>query len=121
MNSRLSHSKIEPSTNDDRGSLKLLAIFYCVFGALGLVGGLGIGITNSDNLAALGGAILCSGIFMMLLGSGLSMLYHRYRIFSLIAASITCLGFPAGTVLGIWTIVVLRRPGVKQIYLERQT
>jgi hypothetical protein len=116
----LPHRGNEQSTNDDRGSLNLLAKCHIIFGVLGLTGGIGIGITNWDDSMALGGAIVCSMIFALLLGSGLSMLYHCYRNFSLVVASIISLGFPAGTILGVWIIVVLRRPGVKQLYLRNK-
>jgi hypothetical protein len=120
MDNQVSYLRAAPPTNDDRGSLKLLARFYCLFGGLIVIGGIGIGITNLNDLKAVGGAIVCFAIGSMLLSLGLSMSYHRYRIFSLVIASMTSLGFPIGTVLGIWTIVVLLRPGVKQIYRDHR-
>lgn len=53
------------------------------------------------------------------LASGISMMRRRYSTFSMIVASITCLIFPIGTILGIWTLVVLNKPGVQAIYRER--
>lgn len=35
---------------------------------------------------------------------------------SVIVASVQCVCFPFGTVLGVFTLVVLLRPSVKQLY-----
>lgn len=48
--------------------------------------------------------------------SGLSIRARRWRIFSLIVAGINCLGFPFGTVLGVFTFVVLLRESVIEVY-----
>jgi len=53
------------------------------------------------------------------LASGISMIRRRYSTFSTIIASITRLVIPIGTILGIWTLVVLNKPGVQAIYRER--
>lgn len=41
---------------------------------------------------------------------------RRYRMFLLVMAALTCLGIPYGTVLGIFTFVVLQRPTAKQFF-----
>lgn len=45
---------------------------------------------------------------------------QRHYTFCLVVAAILCVMFPFGTVLGVFTIVVLMRPSVKAIF-ERQT
>jgi hypothetical protein len=40
---------------------------------------------------------------------------QRYT-YCLVMAVITCLSFPFGTALGVFTIVVLMRPAVKQMF-----
>jgi hypothetical protein len=40
---------------------------------------------------------------------------HGYR-FIFAVACLECLGFPFGTVLGVFTLVVLLRPSVKQLF-----
>ena len=40
---------------------------------------------------------------------------HGYR-FIYIVACLECVGFPFGTVLGVFTIIVLLRPSVKQLF-----
>jgi hypothetical protein len=41
---------------------------------------------------------------------------HRRRVFSLVMAGINCASFPLGTLLGVFTFVVLLRPSVKELY-----
>jgi hypothetical protein len=48
--------------------------------------------------------------------SGLSMRAKKRRMFSLIVAGFNCLYIPLGTVLGIFTIVVLMRDSVRELY-----
>lgn len=67
-------------------------IFYVVFGFF--------------LLASLAGNLL-SAIF---LGQ------RRHRTFSLLVAGLNCLHVPVGTVLGVFTFVVLLRPSVREAY-----
>jgi len=46
------------------------------------------------------------------------MLLRRFRYFSFWVAIFTCLVFPVGTMLGVWTIIVLNSPGIASLYLE---
>lgn len=48
--------------------------------------------------------------------AGYSIGKRKNRMFSLIVAGFTCLGIPYGTVLGIFTFVVLTRESVKELY-----
>ena len=41
---------------------------------------------------------------------------RRHRTFSLIVAGINCLGIPLGTILGVFTLIVLLRPSVRTLY-----
>ncbi len=66
--------------------------FYLVFGALLIIGG------------------VCN------LLSGLSIHARRHRVFSLVVAAINCIQIPFGTVLGVFTIVVLMRDSVRELY-----
>lgn len=64
-----------------------------------------------------GGAVL----FLVLLAnviSGICILGRRCRIASLIVAGINCLQFPFGTVLGVFTFIVLLRESVTGLYRE---
>jgi hypothetical protein len=53
---------------------------------------------------------------MLNLVSGLFILRRKHRVFSLVVAAINCLHLPLGTVLGVFTIVVLMRQSVLELY-----
>lgn len=72
--------------------LPLLMVFYFIFGAWFLI----------------------SAILNVL--SGLFLHERKYRTFSLVVAGLNCVHLPVGTVLGIFTIIVLLRPSVQEIY-----
>jgi len=48
--------------------------------------------------------------------SGLCLRAKKHRTFSLIVAAINCLHIPLGTVLGVFTIIVLIRDSVRELY-----
>ena len=70
----------------------IFAWFYVAFGAL-LV------------LAAI--ANLLSGLFLR---------RRKFRMFSLVVGAINCIQVPVGTVLGVFTIVVLVRDSIRELY-----
>ena len=43
---------------------------------------------------------------------------HRRYMFCLIVAGLECVFMPFGTVLGVFTIIVLLRPSVRQLFGE---
>lgn len=128
---------------EDKSHLNLLAIFYYVKGGLTLLGSLlpliylffGIimiagGAANAggnqpdgEELVMVGVIITAvAGFFTFLIGTlgicqimaGRKLQTYQGRTFCLIVAAITCLNIPLGTVLGIFTFVVLGRPTVQQ-------
>lgn len=48
--------------------------------------------------------------------SGFFLLQKRNRLFSLIIGGLNCLQIPFGTALGVFTILVLSRDSVRQLY-----
>jgi len=48
--------------------------------------------------------------------SGLFLRKQKNRVFSIVIAALDCLQVPFGTVLGVFTIVVLLRPSVIELY-----
>ena len=52
----------------------------------------------------------------LLIYSGRCLARRRQRMFSMIVAGISCLQFPFGTALGIFTLIVLQRPTVQALY-----
>ena len=61
-----------------------------------------------------GAWLVASGILNLL--SGLFIGRKRCRTFSLVVAFINCIHIPLGTVLGVFTIIVLLRPSVREVY-----
>ena len=60
--------------------------------------------------------IVAAGVLNLL--SGCFLLRRRHRIFSIVVAAFNCLQVPFGTVLGVFTIVVLTRDSVRRNYLR---
>ncbi|MDZ4816523.1 MAG: hypothetical protein SGI71_09690 [Verrucomicrobiota bacterium] len=56
--------------------------------------------------------------FFQNLMTGLFLRMRRYRTFCLVSAAISCIHLPFGTVLGIFSLMVLLRPSVKKIFDE---
>jgi hypothetical protein len=130
--------------NDDLQHLKLLSIFhYIVAGMMGLIGCfpiihlvLGIAllsgaIPNKGNSpvpdSAIGGIFVAFASAMIvtfwslavcLLLAASYLREHRRYMFCLVTAAVACMFMPFGTVLGVFTIVVLMRPTVKQLFTE---
>jgi hypothetical protein len=61
-----------------------------------------------------GAWFLASGVLNVI--SGLCLRARKYRAFSLVVACVNCLHIPLGTVLGVFTIVVLVRDSVRELY-----
>jgi hypothetical protein len=61
------------------------------------------------------GVLLLTGLVLNVL-SGLFLLHKRNRVFSLIIGGLNCLQIPFGTALGVFTIIVLSRDSVRELY-----
>jgi hypothetical protein len=53
--------------------------------------------------------------------SGVFLLKRRFRMFSFVVACVDCVQIPFGTVLGVFTLIVLLRDSVRQAYLTGPT
>jgi hypothetical protein len=51
-----------------------------------------------------------------LVAAGRFLKQQRHYMFCLVIAGVSCMAFPFGTVLGVFTIIVLMRPSVKQLF-----
>ena len=129
------------SVNQDEDHLRLLSIFHYVWG--GLIGFascfalihvfvgsvLATGITGQNGpppwigliLVLAGGfALLLGGTFAVLtLWAGRCLAQRRHYTFCLVMAALSCLSVPFGTALGVFTLVVLNRASVKQLFANQ--
>ena len=114
----------------------ILAGFSALLGCLGLMYiGIGAamalfaeGVTSSDpdapppglirliglGIAGIGGLALTAQLVVAVLQflAGRFIALRRHRMFCLVIAGLICLGVPLGTALGVYTFVILTRPGV---------
>ncbi len=129
--------------SQDEEHIKLLSVFHyivggisCIFSCLPLIH-IAIGlflVFSGDHLAQNGGEappafigwiFVTLGLGFFLLGQALSIsiiISGRYLskrtkyMFSFIVACIACMLFPFGTILGIFTIIVLSKDSIKAMY-----
>jgi len=135
-----------PSSKDAE-HLRLLTVFHYVLAGLSV---LGIGILclhfvvmhaifanpeiwkNSKNppppelFAIFKWVYLFGGAFLVTAGtlnvlSAFFLRKRRHRMFSLVVTGLNCLQIPFGTVLGVFTIVVLSRESVRETYAQLKT
>jgi hypothetical protein len=64
-----------------------------------------------------GGVIFIAGGVLNVM-SGMFIRRRTNRTFSLVIAALDCLQIPFGTALGVFTMLLLSRPGVRQLYGE---
>ncbi len=133
-----------PLPSADTEHLRLLAIFHYVVAGMGALFAclplihVAIGIMMVTQPATFAGnnhgppppaffGYLFAGLgaFFVLLGwagavctfiSGRCLARRRNRLFSFVMAAFLCMFMPFGTVLGIFTIIVLSRESVKRLY-----
>jgi hypothetical protein len=84
------------SSSDGDASPVVMGLFFVVFGLVAIVLGLILAI-----------AIICSGRFLS---------QRKHYTFCLVMAGVECIFMPFGTVLGAFTLVVLLRESVKQLF-----
>lgn len=125
----------------DLEHLRILSIVYYVFAGLNciglcfgflylIVGGLFlVGSTTGSKgpPAMVGGLFVAMAVVILLIVGTTTLLnyltgrflsQHRHRTFCFVVAAISCLSFPLGTALGVFTIIVLSRPSVKALFEE---
>lgn len=109
----------------------LIPIFHLVMGLMILSGKFPGGMNNARQpsadmprfvgvmFIAFAAFFICAGeaFAALTLFSARSLSHRRNRTFSLIVAGLNCLLFPFGTVLGVFTFLVLCRPSVAALYL----
>ena len=131
--------------NQDLEHLRLLSIFYYVFAGLTALGGCcpllyaGIFVMipfTQENMhrpgdppeglfLGMAGAMIVLVLVVLLLAyllfrAGRCLAQHRSRTFCMVMAAFTCLSVPLGTVLGVFTFIVLMRPSVEQLFRQAE-
>lgn len=126
--------------NRDEEHLNLLSLFHYIFAAICALFAcvpfihVAIGIIfiiagaeggKHAPSVVVGVVFVLIGGFIILLGwtfalclflSGRYLKRRRGYVFSFVIACFSCISFPYGTVLGVFTIIVLMRPSVKELY-----
>ncbi len=125
--------------NQDNEHLKLLTIFHYVVGAVAALFAcfpfihffIGVGMVagwfpDTDPAAEKFGVfmIVIAGFFILLgwtyaallITAGRFLARKRHRTFCLVIAGVSCIFLPFGTVLGVFTIIVLMRPSVQELF-----
>ena len=122
--------------NQDEQHLKLLTIFHYVVGGLTALFTCIFFIHLFIGVAMLTGAIDDAPTFIGLMFvvmaivfitfgwtlavciiiAGSNLAKRKLYMFCLVIAAISCINTPLGTVLGIFTIIVLMRPSVKELF-----
>jgi Fe2+ transport system protein B len=122
----------------DEDQLRLLSIFHYVLGALQVLVALfpavdltmGMGVVSGRfgevaEPASYGWTLIGTSVLALILGLGLSVLTimagrrlaeHRAHSFCLVVAAVNCFFFPFGTILGVLTLIVLKRPAVREAF-----
>jgi hypothetical protein len=127
----------------DADHVRLLAIFHFIGAGLALVGNLFLffdfmiiqGVFSNPQMwqnqkmgpppaqflamfkwfyVVFGVWLLVSGILNLI--SGFFLLGRKHRTFSLVVGGINCVHVPLGTTLGVFTIIVLTRNSVRELY-----
>jgi hypothetical protein len=127
--------------NQDEEHLRLLAIFYYIWGGLTAVfsclgvfyvalGGVfmvaaareqqGPPIWVGTIFSLFGAAMVLLVLIVagLTLWTGRNLQRRKHYVACLIVAGFSCLSVPLGTALGVFTFVVLSRPSVKQLFAD---
>ncbi len=130
---------------EDEQHLRILSVFFYVLSGLGGLGAcvgifygvIGVVMTAAPDAIetngsppppAIGWLVTGLGVFVVLMSVGFSLLdflvgrflaRRTHRTFCLVVAGITCLSIPIGTILGVFTMIVLMRPSVRAMFRSR--
>ena len=126
--------------SQDAEHVRILSILFYVFGGLGALGGLfpliyvamGAAFVSGGMGGAAGGPPPAVGYLLIAFGGIASLLvwsiagctlFTAYNLgrktrymFCFVIACLCCMSVPLGTILGVFTIIVLARPAVKEMF-----
>ena len=119
----------------EEGNLRTLSIIHYIYGALLGMGGLGallyviigaaVASTGEAGAEVIGGLFAVFGLVILVLiwtkaalvlYAGYCLGARKHHTLCFVAAILSCLFIPFGTILGVITIVVLMKPPVKQMF-----
>ncbi|HEY9253596.1 MAG TPA: hypothetical protein VIP30_03580 [Stenotrophomonas sp.] len=127
------------ASTDDLAHLRLLAVFHYVVAGLTALFALIPSLHLALGIAVVSGAIpaedpdarwvgwffivfaavfiLCGlGLAAAMAFAGRNLQRHRGHTYCLVVAGLSCMVMPFGTVLGVFTLIVLLRPGVRALF-----
>lgn len=133
-----------PPLSKDEENLNLLAIFHYVVGALGfflacfplihlaigiaMIASPGVATRHNEPAPALVGYFFVgfAAVFILLgwtaaictIISGRMIAKRKSRMFSFVMGAILCMFMPFGTVLGVFTLILLNKESVKSLYAQ---
>ena len=105
--------------------VSMFPLFHLAFGIAIISGALGNGGNGTPPPAFLGWFIVVIAACMIMFGlamaasialAGRRLAQSRNYMYCLVVAGVECMFMPFGTVLGVFTIIVLMRPSVKQLF-----
>jgi hypothetical protein len=103
----------------------LIPLLWVFFGVLMVAGGMGSSGPGGPPVAVMGWIFICVAGFISLIMLSLAglKLYAGYCLgqrkaymYCFVIACLTCIHMPLGTLLGVFTIIVLNRPSVKDMF-----
>ena len=108
------------------GFFSLFPILYAIFGAIIIAAPEIFKDAQADPppeflgwlMIAFSGCFITIGLVEagLMIAAGRFLSHHKHHTFCLVVACIECLFVPFGTILGVFTIVVLVRDSVKQLF-----
>jgi hypothetical protein len=104
-------------------------VIHLVFGFLMFTGALPVRDPNGAQIARIVGAFFIVGAVLVIASllvlaalvalAGSFLRKRRHHTFCLVVAALACMFMPFGTVLGVFTILVLIRPSVKEAFDQK--
>jgi hypothetical protein len=129
-------------TSEDESHLKTLSILHYIYGGFMLLTGaffliyvvIGVAMIADRHSSPEPNALLAGGILFLVIGAivmaiavakgtltiyaGVCLAARRRPTLCMIAAALSCINFPLGTALGVFTLIVLSRASVKAAFAQ---
>ena len=108
-----------------KAAVACIPLIYVAVGLFMLLGSIMAGSDEGAPPAIIGGIFIVIGGAVVLFGwavaacviyAGRCLTQRKHRTFCFVMAAVCCLSIPFGTVLGVFTIIVLSRPSVKALF-----